>query len=867
LQKIKLKEFFASLKPKYLLGTTYTISLTFLESVIWPTIPKNNLDNCLILCDNLGYRRAMSEAGALHDIGARYFVLPVTADGAFHPKVWIAANEETVALLVGSGNLTQSGFMDNVELFWSTKFDLQQPSGVICEDLRIFLDGLVSLIDPNLPASSLAKNHIQNIQALLPAWDNNFSLPRFFSSFQYSGKQQSLPKEISSYGTTGKLYVASPYFGGNLEGYRLLLDSISPAHVSFCPGVMEEGKIDINLHKKHSLLDSAAIMQVDFCKKNRSGEHFKLYGHKGKTEEENWLYCGSANCTYPAFTGKNIEAGVTVSVSTQELDTFFNCKNLDTLPDYKKEDKTVDINAIPLIFAAFTSDGIQLSLPSNTPLKLPLFDVTTEYRVGVRRATAFIDKLFSGDKGIARIAKDAFDQEFPSSIFASPYLVIKGQDAQATPFSVTCIIDDINTLKASAREKSATRASSAASRGESPELADLVEYFNYIAGALNDGFGLNSTGRKDAVQGGDAGKETDRVAVWPPEPVINPSEVHEHISQGQKYYYYWLDRMLRVFGTKKTQTPPSKIEGAPEGDSTTEDTEGGLTATPREWKEAVKRADSITEKFKRLQLDINQANCVYPTAILTHLMLLSIRTSMAEDLTDPDGLMDSPANIAARMISTLFADRKGPFGDQEVSISEACYQEYQIPIYQQFAEDIISAFAQLFISGKSHFPINHWLKFRGVCGIHFELFISSADRLWDNYSRHYPWHEYGMSMTSFTDVTRRLKEKGWTSHNGFLAAREIIQSVQENRKIDENLLTRQAQANIGKLKRRIKRGLTPYMRVERLKAMCMAPKCHQMYITQASLGVLHQLQPAICESCGMALIPDVLFDIIEASCV
>ena len=88
LQKVKLSDFFKSLKPKYLLGTTYTLSLTFFESVVWPTIPKGYLDNCLILCDHPGYDRAMSEAGTLRDIGARYFVIPASAKGKFHPKAF-----------------------------------------------------------------------------------------------------------------------------------------------------------------------------------------------------------------------------------------------------------------------------------------------------------------------------------------------------------------------------------------------------------------------------------------------------------------------------------------------------------------------------------------------------------------------------------------------------------------------------------------------------------------------------------------------------------------------------------------------------------------------------------------------------------
>ncbi len=244
MQKLKLAEFFSSLKPKYLLGTTYTLSLTFFESVVWPTIPKNNLDNCLILCDNLGYRRALSEAGTLRDIGARYFVVPITAKGAFHPKVWIAANEEKVALLVGSGNLTQSGFIENVELFWATQIEHNQNVGAISDDIRLFLEGLIALVDRNIPSSQLAQSLINTLYNLVPEGNDNRFPPRLLTSFH-----ESLPSEIKRYGTGGKLFISSPYFGGDLAGYKLLVDTIKPSKVTLCPGMMRDGQVDVDLHK------------------------------------------------------------------------------------------------------------------------------------------------------------------------------------------------------------------------------------------------------------------------------------------------------------------------------------------------------------------------------------------------------------------------------------------------------------------------------------------------------------------------------------------------------------------------------------------------------------------------------------------
>jgi len=114
---IKLSEFFTALKPKYMLVTTYTLSLAFFESMVWHRIEKGELYRCLILCDQLGFRRAISEAGALQSAANSYMVVTAPGKYSFHPKVWLIAREDRAVLLCGSGNLTQSGFMDNPELF------------------------------------------------------------------------------------------------------------------------------------------------------------------------------------------------------------------------------------------------------------------------------------------------------------------------------------------------------------------------------------------------------------------------------------------------------------------------------------------------------------------------------------------------------------------------------------------------------------------------------------------------------------------------------------------------------------------------------------------------------------------------------
>jgi hypothetical protein len=89
----------------------------FFEGLVFREIDQSLLQRCLLLCDRVGFRRALVEASALRFVGREYMAVCAPTPHSFHPKVWLLISEDEAALLVGSGNLAQSGFMTNQELF------------------------------------------------------------------------------------------------------------------------------------------------------------------------------------------------------------------------------------------------------------------------------------------------------------------------------------------------------------------------------------------------------------------------------------------------------------------------------------------------------------------------------------------------------------------------------------------------------------------------------------------------------------------------------------------------------------------------------------------------------------------------------
>src|SRR5262245_1961233 len=98
------------------------------------------------------------------------------------------ANPEEVALLLGSGNLTQCGFMTNAELFDGVYLSAEGTNRILISDILRFLDGLRAFWEdrPEL----LVLETLQEVRDAVAQFDDNtagapeeYKDARFFTSF------------------------------------------------------------------------------------------------------------------------------------------------------------------------------------------------------------------------------------------------------------------------------------------------------------------------------------------------------------------------------------------------------------------------------------------------------------------------------------------------------------------------------------------------------------------------------------------------------------------------------------------------------------------------------------------------------------
>ena len=102
--------------PIRALFTTFTFS----PGAFYHQYAKRLLDygcgNIAVLTDPTGYSQSLFAAAAVQDIGTTYQLRQVSTSGAFHSKLVLIRNENSMIVGVGSGNLTVSGLQTNAEV-------------------------------------------------------------------------------------------------------------------------------------------------------------------------------------------------------------------------------------------------------------------------------------------------------------------------------------------------------------------------------------------------------------------------------------------------------------------------------------------------------------------------------------------------------------------------------------------------------------------------------------------------------------------------------------------------------------------------------------------------------------------------------
>ena len=284
--------------------TTYALSLSFFEAVILDALLRGRSRGALILSDLEGVRAALSEEGARR-VGRDYEVSPVVCNlpGVFHPKITVLSNEADTHLMVGSGNLTFSGWGANLEVI-----EHLHPSFAAdaFEDAAAFFDGLATSKSVTLTDTTACQDIAIDLRKAAARGTRNGQF-RLLHSLEAPIAEQ-IALHADQLGGATRISVASPYFDLDGTGIERL------AAMTGCE--------DVRLHAHpagsagggvtHPWPYAAKRQWDPVMLSHLAGDHRRLHAKsvEVRCRQGRLLLAGSANATHAGLFGTNIEASV-----------------------------------------------------------------------------------------------------------------------------------------------------------------------------------------------------------------------------------------------------------------------------------------------------------------------------------------------------------------------------------------------------------------------------------------------------------------------------------------------------------------------------------------------------------------------------
>jgi hypothetical protein len=659
---------------RYLLGTTYTLSLAFFESILLPELGRDSLKKCIIICDSFGFARAIDEAPALEGAGQEYIVAVAPPSRCLHAKVWLAIGESEAAILVGSGNLTQSGFLTNAELFDGFRFgsDDALPTG-FAANVQSFLSGIENLIRTGV--SSLASESIAEIRHVFNQIANRANSGDSHAQFVHSFERP-IVDQLPLSADQKHLFVAAPFFGGSLSGLQILAERSPNSLIHVFPAVHSGDTVDLSIDALDRELARTTASRLDTSFKRRAFPHLKLYA--GQTAAAGWLFCTSANCTAAALGGENIEAGILRRTQPKAIGKYF-VPDRRALPKARLASRSSD-SQVSLTFSA-TDHGSSFSLQMAdlSQKHLPLKKVVISARSGNIFGETKVPQLFASGTSERILWSTLEDWTKPRK--RAVRIDIAGVDRRDEAIQGSAFLENLLLLTSEPTHRSAWRGALALLDVEGvPDLADISAIFALSHEIFNL---TRPPGSQSKQAHGEATQDRldEPITIWPPEPDLH--ELHRRMGRTAGGQLRWFQEILKILlRSDRSETIKPELttqDTSDEDDTNTSETERlrqverSLSLAERNWYYAMEHYDELLEKLQHLEPTKENASQVWPVAISIFLVVMRL-VKKAVDL--------SPEGVWVNTLDSLIDDFL-----RVMFVARTQSPDYCVPAYARYREE------------------------------------------------------------------------------------------------------------------------------------------------------------------------------------
>ncbi|HMZ95148.1 MAG TPA: hypothetical protein PKK18_12415 [Chitinophagales bacterium] len=262
--------------------------------------------NVNVFIDGHFYSELMQQAtGDEMKLATGYSLYPIFEKNIFHPKIWFLFGENEGLLLVGSGNLTNSGNGSNDEIWGAYHFDIKQPQNAPVFSAAWSYISKLSATTKGIASEKTTRwvaEHSQWLMELPKAADFQFlDLPNNEqAAFLYNTEQTTIwqqIKQLTANERITEITAVSPYYDKQGKALEEIKNTFPNAQINVV--IDESGTIPTEVpdSKKYTFHD---WKELDLCRnigaKQQSKLHAKILHFKTKNNKEFCLF-GSANIT------------------------------------------------------------------------------------------------------------------------------------------------------------------------------------------------------------------------------------------------------------------------------------------------------------------------------------------------------------------------------------------------------------------------------------------------------------------------------------------------------------------------------------------------------------------------------------------
>ncbi len=411
--------------------TTYAIDLVHFDSYIRNVLHRKQISSINILIDSDQLDKALQYVSpmCLYNAGNDYCISNIKSKGVFHPKISFFVGDNTVLALIGSGNLTVTGYGKNHEAFSGFMInvddDTQRP---LIEECWAYLKRFAAQTG-NFEKQRIMQEIPENCHFLSD--DYSFKPHSYcnindnlHAALLYNEVGDSIFSQISRLvpvGDVDKITILSPFFDDNGAALENLLQ--------LCP----RANMDVLLQQDcalppYKMERTDRIKFYDFDETKRGQIRIKNYERAAHAKvllfhTDNAEYCivGSANATIPGLgtknkRGRNEELCILYASSSMNFLNLLGLKPvkrhtinhtaLDTTRAYKTTESKRFLNLI----SACCEDGhLAIVAASEQTLPKAFFvvvdgkaekDILADYKIEKSTITADFDATKNSNVGI-----------------------------------------------------------------------------------------------------------------------------------------------------------------------------------------------------------------------------------------------------------------------------------------------------------------------------------------------------------------------------------------------------------------------------------------------------------------------------------